>query len=116
MTLRMHSNLTKEPRSTQKFIRLSQPEDLYDEASKGNHLPVHTPSPFFSYPSLQVHFPSSSHLDPWAPHLHFISIRVNHIVKLEKSKKNFAFLDLFNEKLDVAILLESAKSDKRKDN
>ena len=30
------------------------------------------------------------------------------LVKLEKSKKNFAFLDLFNVKLDVAILLRSA--------
>ena len=40
-----------------------------------------------------------------------MSVKVNHmhlLVKLEKSKNNFAFLDLFNVKLDVAILLRSA--------
>ena len=40
-----------------------------------------------------------------------MSVKVNHmylLVKLEKSKKNFAFLDLFKVKLDVAILLRSA--------
>ena len=29
------------------------------------------------------------------------------LIKLEKSKKNFAFLDFFNVKLDFAILLRS---------
>ena len=38
------------------------------------------------------------------------------LVKLEKRKKNFASLDLLDEKLDVAILLGSANSDERKDN
>ena len=40
-----------------------------------------------------------------------MSVKVNHmhlLVRLEKSKNNFAFLDLFNVKLDVAILLRSA--------